>query len=78
MRSPDQYLPDETRAQMRSYHQPLLALANEKRNAFIADIAQRMKPLGFRKRGNIWNHKRPDEYEVTLWVQKSLSADCFP
>lgn len=55
----------------------VLALAKEKRKAFIASIARRMKPLGFRKTRNNWALVRPDGVEVTLVLQKSMYADGY-
>lgn len=52
----------------------LLAIAGEKRKAFIARIAARLKPLGFRKKANTWT-KALEQFELVFNLQKSAYAD---
>lgn len=54
----------------------LLAIAKEKRKAFIREIAVRLKPLGFRKKDNTWTLSR-DGYVLTFNLQKSSYADLY-
>lgn len=52
----------------------LLAIAKEKRTSFIAQIASRLKPLGFRKKANTWT-RALDPFELVFNLQKSGYAD---
>lgn len=54
----------------------LLALAKERRKAFIQQIAVRLKPLGFRKKGNTWMYLR-EGYEIIFSLQKSSYSDLY-
>lgn len=53
----------------------LLALAKEKRKAWIGQFAARLKPLGFKKTGNTWTKPLEDNYELSFYLQKSSYAD---
>ncbi len=55
----------------------LLAAVQEKRKAFIAAIAVRMKPLGFRKKASTWTRALDKNRMMTLYVQKSAYSDAF-
>lgn len=53
----------------------LLALAKEKRKAWIGQFAARLKPLGFKKKANSWTKRLEDGYELIFYLQKSSYAD---
>lgn len=55
----------------------LLALAREKRKAFIQKIAVRLKPLGFKKKASTWTRTTPEGYVLTVHVQKSSYSDRY-
>lgn len=55
----------------------LLALAQEKRKAFIQKIAVRLKPLGFKKKANTWTRTMPESYVLTFQAQKSSYSDRY-
>lgn len=55
----------------------LLALAKEKRKAFIHEIAVRLKPLGFKKTGNIWRREMPQGMTLAFHLQKSSWSDLY-
>ncbi len=55
----------------------LLLLAKEKRKAFLQIFAVRLKPLGFRKKGNRWTKTFGNGYALTFEAQKSLYADTY-
>ncbi len=55
----------------------LLALVTQRRKALIAAVAQRMKPLGFRKKASTWTRPLDETRLLTLHVQKSAYADAF-
>lgn len=55
----------------------LLALAKEKRKAFIHEIAVRLKPLGFKKKGNIWRREMPRGLTLAFNLQKSSYSDLY-
>lgn len=55
----------------------LLALAKEKRKAFIREIALRLKPLGFRKTGNTWRREMPAGMILAFNLQKSSYSDVY-
>lgn len=55
----------------------LLALAKERRKAFIHEIAVCLKPLGFKKKGNIWRREMPQGLTLAFHLQKSSYADLY-
>ncbi len=55
----------------------LLALAKEKRKAFLQIFAVRLKPLGFRKKGNSWTKPFGNGYALTFEAQKSAYSDSY-
>ena len=55
----------------------LLTLAKERRKAFIREIAVCLKPLGFRKQGNIWRREMPQGLTLAFHLQKSSYADLY-
>lgn len=55
----------------------LLALAKEKRKAFIHQIALRLKPLGFKKKGNTWRREIPRGLTLAFNLQKSSYSDVY-
>lgn len=55
----------------------LLALAKEKRKAFIQRFVVPLKPLGFKKKGNYWIKPMPEGYELTFYLQKSSYSDKY-
>ncbi len=55
----------------------LLLLAKEKRNAFIQQIAVRLKPLGFKKKANTWKRELEGEYYLMFSLQKSMYSDQY-
>lgn len=55
----------------------LLSLAKEKRKAFIQRFAVKLKPLGFKKKGNYWIKSMPEGYELTFYLQKSSYSDKY-
>lgn len=69
------------RAMYDTYHltekDDLLALAREKQKAFIKTIAVRLKPLGFKKKGNTWTRDLEDNYVLSFYAQKSSFSDEF-
>ena len=55
----------------------LLALAQEKRKAFIHEIAVRLKPLGFRKKANTWRREMPRGLTLAFNLRKSGYSDVY-
>lgn len=55
----------------------LLAMAKEKRRAFLNQFALRLKPLKFRKKGNTWTRDLEDGYYVMFNAQKSSFGDTY-
>lgn len=55
----------------------LLAMAKEKRKAFIQQLAVRLKPLGFKKKGNKWLKPLSAGYTLTFHLDKSPYADMY-
>lgn len=53
----------------------LLLLAKNKRKAWISQFAVRLKPLGFRKKGNTWTKPLEGNYDLSFNLQKSSYAD---
>lgn len=53
----------------------LLNLAKIKRKAFIQQIADKLKPLGFRKKNNTWTRPLAGEFYVMINAQKSVFSD---
>ena len=53
----------------------LLAKAKEKRKAFIRQIADKLKPLGFRKKASTWTKELEGQHVLTFHVQKSAFSD---
>lgn len=53
----------------------LLLLVKEKRKAWIQQFAARLKPLGFKKKGNTWRKPLEGNYELEFYLQKSSYAD---
>ncbi len=65
---------------LRCQHTPkeeLLALAKEKRKAFLGQIATALKPMGFRKKGNTWRRDLTQELYLMLNLQKSAFSDTY-
>lgn len=65
----------------REYHSmekdDLLAIAKERRKAFIQEIAALLKPLKFKKKGNKWTRLLSEEYYVEFDAQKSGFSDQY-
>lgn len=55
----------------------LLSLAKAKRKEFIQQIAVKLKPMGFKKKGNFWKRALESEYYLMFNAQKSLYADKY-
>ena len=55
----------------------LLALVQKKRKAFLQQITQALKPLGFRKQGNLWVADLTPEYNLQWHAQKSDFSDQY-
>ena len=55
----------------------LLSLAKEKRKAFIHEIALRLKPMGFKKKGNTWRREMPQGLSLAFHLQKSSYSDVY-
>lgn len=55
----------------------LFAFAKEKRKKFIAQIAAKLKPLGFKKKNSAWTRELESEYYLMFDVQKSSFSDEF-
>lgn len=53
----------------------LLEIAKKKRKEFINKIAVRLKPLGFKKKGNTWKRLLQDEHYLMFDAQKSSFSD---
>lgn len=53
----------------------LLGLAKEKRKAFLQQIADKLKPLGFRKKANTWTRPLTEDFYVMFNAQKSGFSD---
>ncbi len=79
-------LPDETAASQiqAMYHRyqhtekdALLAMAKEKRKAFLQQFHLRLKPLGFRKKANTWKRALEGEYYLMFNAQKSAFSDTY-
>lgn len=55
----------------------LLAMAKEKRRAFIQQLAVRLKPRGFKKKGNTWRREMPQGLTLAFNLQKSSYSDVY-
>lgn len=55
----------------------LLVEAREKRKAFIQKITNKLKPMGFKKKGNSWRRNLEGEYYTIFDAQKSLYSDQY-
>lgn len=55
----------------------LLALAKERRKAFLKRIDASLKPLGFKKKGNQWTRALTDGYCLEFYAQKSAFSDQY-
>lgn len=55
----------------------LLELAKARRKEFIQQIAVRLKPMGFRKKGNRWTCPLADGFLVHFEAQKSAWGDMY-
>lgn len=53
----------------------ILAVKKAAQKAFIATIAKKLKPLGFKKKNNSWTKFLDDEYYVEFYAQKSSFSD---
>ncbi|MBP3941182.1 MAG: DUF4304 domain-containing protein [Christensenellaceae bacterium] len=53
----------------------LLIKAKAKRKAFIQQIAVKLKPMGFRKKGNTWTRALEGDYYLMFNAQKSAFSD---
>lgn len=53
----------------------LIACTKEKRREFIQQIAEKLKPLGFRKKTNTWTRALESDYYLMFYVQKSGFSD---
>lgn len=53
----------------------LLTSLKEKRKEFIQQIAQKLKPYGFKKKANTWSRFLDSEYYLMFNVQKSNFSD---
>ena len=75
---------DASRRILEMYHKylciekkELLICAKEKRKLFIQQIAVKLKPLGFKKRGNTWTRVLTSDYYTMFNAQKSLYSDQY-
>lgn len=55
----------------------LLAVVKSKRNEFIKKFSVALKPLGFKKNGNIWKKSVSDNRSIEFHLQKSLYSDSY-
>lgn len=55
----------------------LLAVVKSKRNEFIKKFSVALKPLGFKKNGNIWKKSVSDSKSIEFHLQKSLYSDSY-
>jgi len=55
----------------------LLALSKELRKAWLDRITQRLKPLGFRKRGNEWRRVLPSGHTLYFTADKGSYGDGY-
>ena len=55
----------------------LLDAAKAKRKAFLQQIAAKLKPMGFRKKANIWTKILERNYSLTFNAQKSSFSDAY-
>lgn len=53
----------------------LLLWAKDKRKSFIQQIHTKLKPLGFKKKGNTWTRPLTDTYYLIFNAQKSAFSD---
>ena len=53
----------------------LLIEAKAKRKAFLQQIAVKLKPMGFRKKGNTWTYPLEEGYYLMFNAQKSSFSD---
>lgn len=53
----------------------LLDHAKKKRKAFIQQIADKLKPMGFKKKANTWTRTLESEYYLMFNAQKSAFSD---
>ena len=53
----------------------LLVFSKEKRKAFIQQIVVKLRPLGFKKKANIWTRTLEGEYYLMFGAQKSSFSD---
>ncbi len=62
---------------LRTEKDELLNQAKAKRKAFIQQIAVKLKPLGFRKKGNRWTRPLEGNFSVHFEAQKSAYSDAY-
>lgn len=55
----------------------LLDEVKRRRKAFMQQIAVRLKPLGFRKKGNRWFRELDHGFAFKVEAQKSAYSDCY-
>ena len=55
----------------------LLEAAKAKRKAFLQQINAKLKPMGFRKKGNKWTRALEGAYQVSFDAQKSIYSDQY-
>lgn len=53
----------------------LLNEAKVKRKIFIQQITEKLKPMGFKKKANVWTHALENEYDLMFHAQKSSFSD---
>ena len=66
---------DMYRRYLQTQKNDLLSFAKEKRKSFINQIAIKLKPLGFKKKGNTWTRPLDEVYYLMFNAQKSSFSD---
>ncbi len=55
----------------------LLKLIKDRRKAFLDQISMKLKPLGFRKKGNQWRVQLAENIILQFWADKNPYADLY-
>lgn len=55
----------------------LLTVIKEQRRAWLDRITRRLKPLGFRKKGNEWRKVLPSGFTLYFWAEKGSYGDSY-
>lgn len=65
------------RTYLRTEKEALLLCAKEKRKSYLQQITEKLKPMGFRKKGNVWAYELENGYFLSFYAQKSAYSDQY-